>query len=63
MLIKLALVFLIVMAGVAMLGNLIHPGALMRRVRRRLTAAPKPMRCARCNRPQIGRTCDCDKKG
>lgn len=40
MLIKAVLVFLLVMAGIAMLGNALFPGALARRIKWRLAPCP-----------------------
>ena len=62
MLVKLMLLFLLAMVVVAMLGNLLFPGAIGRQVRRRLTSR-RAASCSRCGRPMIGRSCDCGKKG
>jgi len=62
MLVKLMLVFLLAMVLIAMLGSLLFPGRLGRQVKRRLTPR-RVAACPRCGRPQIGRTCDCGKKG
>lgn len=60
MLIKLVVVFLGAMAVLALLGNLLFPGALMRGVKKRLTGA-KPATCGRCGRYVLGKGCDCKK--
>lgn len=60
MLIKVVLLFLLAMVALAMVGNLLFPGAIGRQVKRRL---PQSRRCGKCGRPMIGRNCDCDKKG
>jgi len=62
MLVKVMLVFLAAMVGIALLGNVLFPGALGRQVKRRLTRR-KPASCSRCGRPMIGQSCDCGKRG
>lgn len=61
MLVKVAVIFLAAMLGVAMLGNLLFPGALQRRLRqggRALVSA----KCKACGRPRIGKgSCPCGK--
>ena len=59
MLVKIVLLFLAAMALVAMIGNLMFPGAARRMVRRQLPGAKM---CPRCGKPQIGRApCSCRK--
>lgn len=61
-LVKIMIVFLLAMVGIAMVGNLLFPGALTRQVKRRLTAR-RTGACSRCGRPMIGKSCACGKKG
>ena len=61
MLIKGVLLFLLAMVAIGMVGNVLFPGALRRRVRRGLTIN-RPGSCSHCGRPMIGRTCDCGRK-
>jgi len=59
MLFKIILIFLALMALVAMIGRVLFPSALPRILRKRATA---PV-CAKCGRYLIGRkTCDCGDK-
>ncbi|MCX7288904.1 MAG: hypothetical protein NTW20_15505 [Rhodobacterales bacterium] len=59
MLFKIILVFLALMALVALVGRVLFPGALPKVMRKKST----PPVCARCGRYLIGRaTCDCDGK-
>ena len=63
MLVKIVIVFLAAMVGIAMLSNLLFPGALRRRLSRqkppRLTGGAT---CRACGRPRIGSgPCPCGK--
>lgn len=59
MLFKIILVFLALMALVALIGRVLFPSALPKVVRKRI-AAP---RCQKCGRYLIGqKTCDCGGK-
>lgn len=59
MLVKIILLFLLLMAFVALLGRVLFPGALPKVLRRKAT----PPVCARCKRHLIGKTaCDCEGK-
>jgi hypothetical protein len=56
MLVKIVILFLGGMAVVAMIGNLLFPGAMSRRVgRMRRRALAKPATCPRCGKYIIGR--------
>jgi hypothetical protein len=59
--VKVAVVFLAGMVVLAMLGNLLFPGAMQRSLKKRL-ARPKTSTCKRCGRYVIGKSgCDCKK--
>lgn len=59
MLFKIIIVFLALMALVALIGRALFPSALPPMLRRRA----KPAVCAKCGRYLIGRkTCDCEGK-
>jgi hypothetical protein len=65
MLVKVIFLFLLVMAAIGMIGNLVFPGALTRAAKRRLPLA-KAATCPRCGRYRIGKTgCGkgCDSRG
>ncbi len=67
--IKAVIVFLVLMAGIGMLGNALFPGAVARQVKSRLAGkirfgAAKPASCRACGRYVFGsKGCDCGKKG
>jgi hypothetical protein len=59
MLFKIILIFLVLMALVALVGRALFPGALPRVLRK----PSSPPVCAKCGRHLIGRTtCDCGGK-
>jgi hypothetical protein len=62
MMFKVVMLFLLAMVVIAMVGNILYPGALGRQVKRRLIPGSTGP-CSRCGRPMVGRTCDCRKKG
>lgn len=55
MLFKIIFVFLALMVLVALIGRALYPSALPRIMRK----SDGPARCPACNRPMIGKTCDC----
>jgi hypothetical protein len=58
--VKAVILFLVVMAAIALIGNAISPGSFWRQVGK--TTGMR--RCPRCGRPLIGKaSCDCGKKG
>lgn len=61
MLVKIAIIFLAGIAALAMLGNLLFPGVLQRKLRergRRMVGGT----CRACGRPRIGKgPCPCGK--
>jgi hypothetical protein len=60
--IKAVLVFLIVMAVIAMIGNALFPGALTRRMKQQLRLTPAA-KCTSCGRHLIGTSgCNCKKR-
>jgi hypothetical protein len=60
MLIKVVILFLGAMVILGMIGNWLFPGAIKRKVAKRL----QPAKCARCGRFRIGTApCDCGYKG
>jgi hypothetical protein len=62
MLVKIAILFLAGIAAVAMLGNLIFPGALQRRLRGQAHRLSHSGNCRACGRPRIGKgRCPCGK--
>lgn len=62
MLVKIAILFLAGIAAVAMLGNLIFPGALQRRLRGQGQRLAGRGNCRACGRPRIGKgPCPCGK--
>ncbi len=56
--VKAVILFLVVMAAIALIGNAIAPGSFWRR----LGKATGMRRCARCGRPMLGKTCDCGNR-
>ena len=62
MLVKAILIFLAAMVLVGMIGNLLFPGVLSRRVKGKTLS--RPATCPNCGRYVIGKSgCDCRKKG
>lgn len=62
MLIKIAVIFLAGIAAVAMLGNLLFPGALQNRLRAQGRKMVGRGSCRACGRPRIGKgPCPCGK--
>ena len=60
MLFKIAALFLVAMAVLALFGRLRFPGALKRRLPRSPKAPDKPLICGKCGRFIIGSgRCDC----
>lgn len=55
--VKAVILFLLVMAVIALIGNAIAPGSVRRQVGKSLGLT----RCTRCGRPMIGKTCSCGK--
>ncbi|MDP2739561.1 MAG: hypothetical protein Q8O82_12885 [Pseudorhodobacter sp.] len=62
MLFKIATLFLVAMAVLAMFGRLRFPGALRRRLPGKPGTLTKPVPCRKCGRYSIGPgPCDCTK--
>ena len=62
--VKAVILFLVVMAAIALIGNAISPGSFWRQVGKSTGFKTGGMRrCERCGKPLLGKTtCDCRKR-